>query len=375
MFSSPSLPVSYVGDHTRGFCDSRSRAERGDAVDLGSVWILGVSLALTVLVYRPVLFHPFVYEDSNWWQYAFGAHEATSRWLPGLALTRDFWVANPMVMHLESLWVHLLNGLLVFALAVSLRWPLPGAVAGLFLLHPLNSEAVSYASALSQVVWTFWALLAVVAYLRGWWGVMLAGLVEAQRTNPVGLSSIGLVLLAWWWYGKASKVQVLRSVGAGILLSVGLILFAQGQFNANDANPVSWWTWWSWEATATYQMIGKFFVPLSLSVDHGVELTSTLVRWLMLLAFVFTASGPFIAGWRGDRSPKYFAAAWVVLTIVPRFALRMPKSILTEHHFYPAMVGMSLLVTWYLSKIGSRSYVDSSNGAVLHGGDHRRGER
>lgn len=74
---------------------------------------------------------------------------------------------NPFVFHLENFVWHLLNALLAAWLAYLLlkrQWA--GVLVGLlFLLHPMHTEAVAWASARKDVLSTFFFLISLIGYL------------------------------------------------------------------------------------------------------------------------------------------------------------------------------------------------------------------
>jgi tetratricopeptide (TPR) repeat protein len=92
-----------------------------------------------------------------------------TRWL-WQALDWPFDPADPPVaiFHLHNLALHLLNAALVFAIARRLfgeaRWAL--AIAGLFALHPIQTEAVVYLSGRRDVLSICFFLAALALYLR-----------------------------------------------------------------------------------------------------------------------------------------------------------------------------------------------------------------
>ena len=161
-------------------------------------------LVLTAALYAPTRTHRFVYEDHNWLR-AVTEMPAVSL-MPSRALsyathhlTWRLVGFDPGLYHLGNVALHLMNGLLVYAVAVAL---IPGSAAvwgaGVFLLHPLNSEAVNYVSARTDLLMTGGVLLAVwlsLGRLTYWRGVGIAGaLVLAALSKEIGLIGVPLVV-------------------------------------------------------------------------------------------------------------------------------------------------------------------------------------
>lgn len=146
---------------------------------------------LTLGVYYVSLFAPFNSLDDRglitflinkeefiWTHYFFptGTH---SYYRPLIGLTYEFdkhaWGLTEPFMHLENILLHLLNVLLVYQLARQLsrsylaerpRLFTPFAVAALFALHPLNTEAVNWITARTDLLAGTFILMALWCVFR-----------------------------------------------------------------------------------------------------------------------------------------------------------------------------------------------------------------
>lgn len=87
-----------------------------------------------------------------------------------LAINYKFSGLNPGPYHLTNLFLHLLNILLVFLLVKKVttnKWA--GLfVCAVFAFHPNNAEAVAWASARKEVLFTFFYLSALILVIRFW---------------------------------------------------------------------------------------------------------------------------------------------------------------------------------------------------------------
>jgi tetratricopeptide (TPR) repeat protein len=118
---------------------------------------------------NPALARGFTAEGIRW---AFALNNEAAYWHPltWLSLMFDYRLfgLNPTGYHLENLLLHIGNAVLLFALLkrmTSRLWP-SAFVAAVFLLHPINVEAVAWAAERKTVLSTFLGLAAVLAYLR-----------------------------------------------------------------------------------------------------------------------------------------------------------------------------------------------------------------
>ncbi len=106
---------------------------------------------------------------------------------------------SPSGWHWTNLTLHLVNGVLVALLATALGisgW----FAAGLFLLHPIQVEAVAYVNGRAELLVTcgiLFALWAVTWKTRRLLGVLLGALIAAtSKESAVVLA--GLLPLVWW---------------------------------------------------------------------------------------------------------------------------------------------------------------------------------
>jgi protein O-mannosyl-transferase len=140
----------------------------------------------TLAVYLPAAQHGFtLYDDNDYvtenpvvengltWagvKWAFGWHACNWHPLTWLSHMADCQLAglNPNVPHCENILFHAANAVLLFALLLRLTdliWP-SAFVAALFVWHPLHVESVAWIAERKDVLSTFFALLALLAYTR-----------------------------------------------------------------------------------------------------------------------------------------------------------------------------------------------------------------
>jgi hypothetical protein len=242
--------------------------------------VLVSSACLTLALYGSRLSDGFVYQDAN---YAY--------------------TVSPTVVHGVSLALHLLNGLLLYTLLrPQYRWA--SVMVALFWIHPLNVETVAYGAAQSELIILGGLLLIAVSLQYRLWAALLLPVLALTTTKL-----------------KAIPQFLLSQESAEVV-----------------AHGVSFMQWWQWEATAAWRLFWLWISPIGLSVDHD---TVHVAAWLQIVALV---SLPIVLMWIAWQWPR---ARWPVAVIVglliPRFAIRVPLSILNEHHFYPVTAALSVL--------------------------------
>lgn len=307
-------------------------------------------LALTGLIYLPLRGAPFVYEDD--WQLA--AHASTS--VPGRGLT--IWTYRAIGLdagrqHLANVAIHLGVGVTVYAVASALTSPL-GAVlaAGIVLVHPINSEAVSYLSGRADLLVAWWSMLAIWLFL-GWadhgggaWRLLGTGLAlaAAMWSKEIGLIAVLLLLLTGSRCRRAVPAWPILSaalwMGLGIVLGVTwhtLLTWQEGPLVGGTGLP---WPMFAWlQLTAVWHLFALVVWPLGLSIDH--DILGLGVEW-RVGALVLTGSVLLLALWAWRRVPLLaWGLGWVAICLAPRFVWGTSE-FLHEYHLYPAMVGVAI---------------------------------
>lgn len=292
-----------------------------------------------MLTYAPSLAGGFVYEDIR--------HDTTPtvlsptdtaigpRWLTTqtYAWTTVFWDAGPQAARTVSLAWHLLNGLLLWFAARSV---VTGAAAtfaaGLFLLHPLQTEAVASIGYRSELVAASALLLALVCASRGWlvlaW-LAAAGAVLGKETGVMALALVPLWLTvtrsgAWtptarvYWLA-ASYVPLLLLVerGAGYV------------WQRPDDLSVSIASGWA--------LLARVAVPARLSIEHDWAQMSPVVA---CAAAVLTA-GVLETAWRRRSWLVLGVVAWIAVAWLPRLLWNLGEGF-HERYLYVPLIAVCL---------------------------------
>lgn len=321
-------------------------------------WLV-FSLLAMLLVYSPTLFGPFVYEDATsvkavdgfTWQSPAG-YLMTGRALTRLSFDANYLLGgfNPLGYHAVNILVHGLNGVLVYVLGSALIGVRGAALAAsLFLLHPIQTETVSYVSGRSELLSLCFMLLALCAVLgpltkrRGVLFLLCA--VAAMASKETGAAVVILAPLVVWvqqedreWY---ALIALLPIVG---LLHAYEALYGNSYAYLGSAGGFGYL---AYQCAAVWRMLGLVVVPFGFTIDHDVLSWSRVVAVLGLLGvFIWIALACLAA-----RRSRIVAVclAWPLIVLAPRFFIRIIET-LNEHQTYGAFVGVWLLVPLALER-------------------------
>jgi hypothetical protein len=324
--------------------------------------------AILFASYSASLYAPFVYDDLHFvignpsvtFQKPISLHSPRPLTLTTFRINYLFGQDSPLGYHLVNVAIHAVNAALVFFLLLPMIGEFSAFLAcGIFALHPLQSEAVTYISGRSELLMTLFVLLALISAERSlcaWpehetlWRVITGfWCLFAILSKESGIVSIPLVIGYLWMEGRLSrKVITACFIGFGALAT---LLYA-----ASDLIPSgrSWFENALLQNVQLWQYLAMLVYPAGLSIDHdpasiGFALqilaamaTLSVSAWaLSLRREAMTGQSPLYACGLGQSATHFFL--FVAIALLPRFIANIPET-LAEHHTYLPMVGLSALL-------------------------------
>lgn len=242
--------------------------------------------------------------------------------------------ANPVPFHIVQLLLHVLVALVLYL--VLKRWMRPAASFALslvFLLHPVNSQAVLAIPSLQEPIFTLFGLLALLLTIRGksFWligGLLFLSLL-GKEAGVIFVALVGLYLLI---YDRSRIKAALGPVLLAFVIYLGMRIRAVGFGQDAPLGPIG-------EASFVERMqtvpsvlahyMEQVVAPFGLSnAYHWVVQSPTLHSfWLPLLA-VLVVLALTVLGWlalrrqKSSRSSDYlFFASWVLIALLPYIQL------------------------------------------------------
>jgi len=262
---------------------------------------------------------------------------------------------DPFIYHVQNLFWHTLNALLVMWLAFLLlkrEWPAV-FVGLLFLVHPLHAEAVAWAAARKDVLATFFFLSSIIAYLyyrahdvRKWY-VLSMGLFALGLMAKVVIVTLPLILVliddvqhrTW---NKRMILDKLPFIGLSIVFGVIALLGKQALLS--DVTP---WQLFLLSSTSAVFMLWKLIWPFGYSVLYPFDGTITLVSPLFLLpllGMVLALAAAF--WWRKKSRWPWFALLFFLITLAPTVTNLVKQVIFlgSDRYAYIPSISLFLLV-------------------------------
>ena len=373
----------------------RWNADGGFERGLPLLPVVGTAL-LTVLAYLPAMQGPFLFDDLSeiaenpalnvlWPPTAamFDGGELPHRPLPyyTFALNRVLLGRGPLGFHLVNLALHLTNGLLlggVVQLSLRVVTTLPAATrqffawatATIWLVHPLQTQAVSYVYQRIELLTAAMCLLCLLGLAKAatsvdrhrsrCWSllaIVAAAGAMASKESAVVLPIIAVLydrlILSRSWRQVAGRWPLHAALAASWLVLAGIISHEQHRYPEFGAGPsLSDRLLYLWNQPAIIGWYCSLLVwPAGQSLSHGTPLRSD---WWLAGPFL-VAAACFGGGlWLARRQP---GVAFLILTFFlllgPTSSLQPVHDRCVEHRMYlpsaALILGLVLAVSGLVS--------------------------
>lgn len=345
-------------------------------------------IALTLWTFWNSLANPFHFDDALFLQSPQVADPGDPWYLIKPNLARQltyltfYWnyrlgAMSPFGYHLVNLLLHLANVIALYFFARLLierkpetfsswarRW-LPLASAGVFALHPVQTEAVNYVYQRATLMAAFFTLLSMISFLwssrlrsrKVWYAVSVIcfGLAAASKESALVLPLVW-VALAWTEAADfaAFRRVLLRSrwiaaVLATAAMGAAWILYnlrSRGERDAGlsllDSSLRYFWS--QFQVFAAY--LRTLIIPTGLSIDHDFHPApaTSLYAWLCILLLAGIVA---LAVFLRRRNPSFsFLVLAYLIFLGPTSSIVPSKDLLFEHRLYIPMIAASILAAW-----------------------------
>jgi len=354
------------------------------------------ALAAAIWAYAPAMSAPALFDDNL---LPFGdprqASQPFSMWVNGQRplLMASYWISKRLSpddtwwFHFMNVLIHLVSTGLVFLIVRRLLHfvrdiakhagtdLLAAIAAALFLLHPLQTEAVAYLSGRSEAQSVMFALGAFTVFLyrremAATWAtaaavLLLFGAALLSKEQTIALPAL-LLLTDYWWNPGFSFAGIRgnwRIYAPMVAAGIGGVWFfrdlithaATAGFGLKD---FTWYQYFFTECRALFVYMALFLFPVRQSADWDFRISHTILDGgaiFGLLALVALAA----AAWRWRRrfplaSYGYFA---FLILMAPTSSILPIKDPLAERRVYFGILGLLLIVIDLLARVRLRPKV------------------
>jgi len=335
---------------------------------------------------------PFVFDDINSIQLNEGVRFGSDLFNPQLrprsllfvTFALNYWLGGENVLgyHIVNLLLHTLNGLLVFAVAIRIFKKVltdPGLVrmyallsAAFFLVHPIQTESVTYISSRSELLSTFFYLSGFfffvslpesrIGFLAGLATVLFLLLGLGGKETVVTLPAV-VLLYDYLFIAKARLVGifsrwrfylvfvVLAGAAAYYLVARQIIDFAA--LEASREN-IPRWNYLLTQPRVVVRYLRLLLFPTGLNLDYDFRVSLSLFEPAVLLSLLVIA-GLIVVAWRWRQTKPIFAFSifWFFITLSPTSSIVPIPDVIFEHRLYLPLAGVCLsfpfVMEWFIS--------------------------
>jgi len=309
--------------------------------------------------------------------------------------------------HITNFLIHLFNGILIFYLVLltmrSSRLPatyrersLPVALisSAVFLLHPIQTQAVSYISQRYESLASFFYLCSLLAYIKARLLISQKSEVRSQklklktqnselrthRLKPAatryalyavsiisGILALGskeiaitipVIILLYDFYFLEDRPFLKRITGPGVFIILSLIAgvfmligFSRGieaGFSVRSFTPLEY-LMTQFRVLTTY--IRLIFLPVNQNLDYDFRVSKSLLEidTLLSLLFILILIAAAIISFRRWRLGSFFIL-WFFIILAPTSSIIPIIDPIFEHRVYLASAGIFIIVSDMLSR-------------------------
>ena len=286
--------------------------------------------------------------------------------------------ANPFLFHTANVLIHLVNVVLVYAIARRAEQPLnsgsrnfpvaPVIAAVVFALHPLQVESVAWVTGLRDLLCCFWVLSATFLSLASGSSKIrnlcaFFAFIMAVLCKPSAVV-LPVILVLMSALGDISTLRNLLIRYLPWALVSGIVVWSTAHIQTEVISfavpPLSFAKRLLIASDTFGFYLGKFVAPFGLAVDYGRTPEKVLgsQSYNLSIAVVILFVGVLALGWRKLKTSDWrwllFAAMMMTPTsgIVP-FAYQHVSSV-ADHYAYLPLVGIAIFLGLIVARLPGR---------------------
>ncbi len=226
------------------------------------------------------------------------------------------------------------------ALSASLLW----------LVHPLQTECVSYVTQRTESIMALFFLLTLYAAIRGWTvtAIIACGLGMASKESMV-TAPLLVVLYDWayrtepWRQVFARRRGLYMGLAATWIVLLALSVTGPRAETVGFGHGVTAWQYGLNQCVVVVEYLGRAVWPSGLLLDYGFPRTLTLAEvapWALVLAGLIGLTAVVLLKW-----PRLgYPAAWFFVVLAPTSSVvPIATEVAADRRVYLALAGLAVL--------------------------------
>jgi protein O-mannosyl-transferase len=288
--------------------------------------------------------------------------------------------------HVVNFLLHLVNGLFIFLLGERI-FGLVGLdalrsrqyatlAAAFFLVHPVQTESVTYISSRSELLSTFFYLIGLLIY--AFWpkekiGFLCSLAVAVPYFFGLGSKETVITLAATiflydlLFLSKADfrvlltrwRFYAIYILGCTAAIYYLLTIALRGTVGSSVSVNLSSWHYFLTELRVIVRYVQLVFLPVGLNLDHYFRPSNGALEPAVIASFAFLVGLAWLGWWLRRRAPVFsFSIFWFFITLAPTSSVVSIIDVIFDHRLYLPLVGVSLSFPFFVDfvreKLGQR---------------------
>lgn len=379
-------------------------------------WICAAGLLVGLLaafeVYGPAVHGPFLLDDMDLTYMSPNAADFPLRvWLrqmrPMLMFT--FWlnyqqsgVQDTFGYHTVNVLLHFFNSVFTFlAVRKVLSWAgveetrsriLSFFAAGLFLLHPVQTESVTYVASRSETLSVFFVLAALVIFLYRKGSALsiprilallaLFAAAALSKEHTAVLPAL-FILTDYYWHFEFSPSVIWRNWKLYVPIAAGAVFALVNILRILRLNPTAgfqmkdlpWYQYFFTQCRIIWDYIRLFVVPIGQNLDPDIEISRSVASHGAIVGLIGLLAVSVLA-WIYRRRFPIASYGWFVFLVLlaPTSSFVPIHDPMAERRLYLPFIGLLLITVEFLRRgktsrnviIGALALVLVAEGAITY---------
>ncbi len=305
-----------------------------------------------------------------------GAGQISNYWRPlvliSFAVDYKLSGLNPFGYHLTNTILHILAAWLSFLLLykISGKKFLSLAAAIIFLVHPLQTEAVTYVSGRADSLSAIFVLLGTLTYFnfrqeknKKYLAISLSSFILALLVKEQSITLPGLIFLVeiFFFFERKKWCESLRYFLPFVLIAVAYFILRVSFLNFNDLlSGIDYSDVYDSSLKIRLLTFTKVFVkyfsllflPFNQHMAYEVAPVTSLFSWAFLKFTILIGALVFvIKKYWSSQKLIIFGLAWFIILLLPRTNIISINRPLYEHWLYLPMLGFWLALILLIQEL------------------------
>lgn len=271
---------------------------------------------------------------------------------------------NPWIFHTASVLVHATSALVVFLLLMRLLRNASAAFLGaaIFAVHPLQVEAVAWASGLKDLLCGFFSIAAIFFYVtavqnqhrrRTSYALGMISLGLALLSKPTAIATPLLVWVVDYWLLRRTLRENIKWLWPWFVMVIPIAVIARVVQDVAGVPLTPLWTRPLVYSDAMAFYLWKIFWPVHLGIDYArtpvYAMQQGWIYWTWILpavvaALVFVSRRRWLIG-----GSLLFLVGWLPVSGLSGFLFQYYSTV-ADHYMYLPMLGVAVAAAYRMNE-------------------------